>query len=451
MKKFRVLKSAIRSILRNPMRTFLTTLGIVIGIGAVIALMEIGNGAQEVLKENISAMGVNSITVRPGASMHGGVSSGAGAKANLTTKDISAIEKECPSVKFVSPIISVRGQTIYKGRNWNPFRISGVAENYMQVGNWQVADGVMFDENQVARGAKVCLIGSTIKRELFGSEDPLGKDLRIQNVLFKVIGVLKSKGANMIGMDQDDIILAPWTSVKARLTGAGSTSISSVSSSSTSTTSTNSPSSTYATATSLFAPKSDDNLPPVRFQNVDSIAAWANSPEVVEKAVEEIVLALRKSHKLSDDMEDDFQIRTMSEFSTFLTSQTQTMTNLLLCVAFVSLVVGGVGIMNIMLVSVTERTREIGLRMAVGAKKKDILRQFLVEAVAICLLGGIIGILLGHGATLVLAFLLKWPSAISYPALILSVGVSVLVGILFGYYPAWKAARLDPIEALRYE
>lgn len=448
MKKIRILKTAFRSIMRNPMRTFLTTLGIVIGIAAVIALMEIGNGAQEILKENISAMGVNSITVRPGTSMHGGVSSGAGAMANLTTKDIDAIKKSCPSVKLVTPVISARGQVIYKGKNWNPFSISGVADNYLEIGNWKLSEGVMFDERQVARGAKVCLIGSTIRRELFGSEDPLGKDIRIQNVLFKVIGVLASKGANMIGMDQDDVILAPWTAVKARLAGAGSTSVSSISSG---TTTTNSPSSAYATATSLYPEQTDDNMPPVRFQNVDSIVAWAYTPELVDSATEEIAKILRKNHKLANDADDDFQIRTMAEFSTFLTSQTETMTKLLLCVAFVSLIVGGVGIMNIMLVSVTERTREIGLRMAVGAKKKDILRQFLVESVVICLLGGIIGIAFGHGATLVLAFLLNWPSAVSYPALLLSVGVSVLVGVLFGYYPAWKAARLDPIEALRYE
>lgn len=449
MKNWRILKSALKSILRNPMRTFLTTLGIVIGIAAVIALMEVGAGAQDSLKKSISAMGVNSITVRPGAGMSGGVSSGAGSKANLTAQDVSEILKECPSVKLATPVISVRGQVVYGGKNWSPFGISGVNEDYLEIGNWQVADGEMFSKLQVLRGAKVCLIGSTVKRELFGSEDPLGKDIRIQNVLFKVIGVLKSKGANMIGMDQDDTVIAPWTAVKARLTGAGQTSISSVSSSS-STTAT-STSSTYPDATSLYPPSSDSNLPPVRFQNVDSISAWARTPELVDSAVEEITKVLRSTHKLASGVENDFQIRTMSEFSDFLTGSTKNMTNLLLCVAFISLIVGGVGIMNIMLVSVTERTREIGLRMAVGAKKRDILRQFLVESVVICFMGGLIGIAFGHGASMVLASAMKWPSTVSYSAILLSVGVSVLVGVVFGYYPAWKAARLDPIEALRYE
>lgn len=449
MKNWRILKSALKSILRNPMRTFLTTLGIVIGIAAVIALMEVGAGAQDSLKKSISAMGVNSITVRPGAGMMGGVSSGAGSKANLTAQDVSEILKECPSVKLATPVISVRGQVVYGGKNWSPFGISGVNEDYLEIGNWQVADGEMFSKLQVLRGAKVCLIGSTVKRELFGSEDPLGKDIRIQNVLFKVIGVLKSKGANMIGMDQDDTVIAPWTAVKARLTGAGQTSISSVSSSSSTTTT--STSSTYPDATSLYPPSSDSNLPPVRFQNVDSISAWARTPELVDSAVEEITKVLRSTHKLASGVENDFQIRTMSEFSDFLTGSTKNMTNLLLCVAFISLIVGGVGIMNIMLVSVTERTREIGLRMAVGAKKRDILRQFLVESVVICFMGGLIGIAFGHGASMVLASAMKWPSTVSYSAILLSVGVSVLVGVVFGYYPAWKAARLDPIEALRYE
>ena len=449
MKNWRILKSALKSILHNPMRTFLTTLGIVIGIAAVIALMEVGAGAQDSLKKSISAMGVNSITVRPGAGMMGGVSSGAGSKANLTAQDVSEILKGCPSVKLATPVISVRGQIVYGGKNWSPFGVNGVNEDYLEIGNWQVADGDMFSRLQVLRGAKVCLIGSTVKRELFGNEDPIGKDIRIQNVLFKVIGVLKSKGANMIGMDQDDTVIAPWTAVKARLAGAGQTSLSSVSSSSSTTVT--STSSTYPDSTSMYPPASNSNLPPVRFQNIDSISAWAKTPELVDSAVAEITKVLRSSHKIADGAENDFQIRTMSEFSDFLTGSTKNMTNLLLCVAFISLIVGGVGIMNIMLVSVTERTREIGLRMAVGAKKRDILRQFLVESVAICFMGGLIGIALGHGASMLLASAMNWPSTLSYSAILLSVGVSVLVGLVFGYYPAWKAARLDPIEALRYE
>ena len=447
-KRLRVVKNALRAIARNPMRTFLTTLGIVIGIAAVIALMEIGTGAQEMLNKNISKMGVNTIMIRPGSVTTGGVSSGAGSRANLTAQDAEAILKNCPHVIAVSPVVSVRGQVVREGKNWSPFRISGVDASYMELSNWELADGEPLTEARVARGLKVCLIGSTIARELFPDEDPVGKEIRIQNVIFKVIGVLKSKGANMMGMDQDDTILLPWTTVKARLKGAGQTSLSSVGSSSSSTQST---SDIYTDGVSLYAPVSNDNLPPVRFVNVDSISAAAENQEDVAAAVKEITASLRKTHKLPDDVDDDFVIRTMSELSDFLTSSTKTTTTLLLCVAFVSLIVGGVGIMNIMLVSVTERTREIGLRMAVGARKRDILRQFLIESVVICILGGFIGIAVGHGASLVLSKMLNWPTATSYSAIALSVGVAAVVGIVFGYYPAWKAARLDPIEALRYE
>ena len=449
MKTFRILKNSLRSIMRNPMRTFLTTLGIVIGIASVIALMEIGNGAQETLKATIANMGVNTITVRPGVSMMGGVSAGSGAKANLTAEDAEAIRRGSDRLRYVSPVVSVRGQIIYGGKNWSPFSISGVNADYLEIGNWQIDDGSMFDALMVARGMRVCVVGKTIVRELFGGASPLGREIRIQNVNFTVIGVLKTKGANMMGMDQDDTVFAPWTAVRARLKGAGSTSISSVGVSSSASSST-STSDIYPAATSLY-PDADENLPPVRFQNVDTIAASAVSPEDVDGAVRDISAVLRKAHKIGSSDEDDFNIRTMAEFSDFLTSSTKTTTNLLLCVAFVSLVVGGVGIMNIMLVSVTERTREVGLRMAVGAKAGDILRQFLIEAVMICLLGGLIGIVAGHGASVALAAVMNWPSRISWPAILLSVGVSAFVGVVFGYYPAWKAAKMDPIEALRYE
>ncbi|MBO6102034.1 MAG: ABC transporter permease [Opitutales bacterium] len=411
MRKLAIVKSALKSILRNPMRTFLTTLGIVIGIASVIALMEIGNGAQQSLKKSISTMGVNSITVRPGASMVGGVSSGSGSKATITAEDAEEIVKNCPSVKKATPVVSARGQVVYGGKNWVPFSINGVNEDYLEIGSWSLDDGEMFTRRQVVGGAKVCLIGSTLKRELFGAENPLGKDIRIQNSIFKVIGVLKTKGANMMGMDQDDCVIAPWTAVKARLSGAGQSSISAAGSSAASSPVTTS--SFYASAADKY-PASSSSLPPVRFRNVDSVSAWANSPESVAAAVSEITEVLRRTHGLADGAEDDFQIRTMSEFSDFLTGQTKTMTNLLLCVAFVSLIVGGVGIMNIMLVSVTERTREIGLRMAVGAKRRDILRQFLVEAVVICMLGGIVGIGVGHLSSRVLAGIMNWPSSISY-------------------------------------
>ncbi len=451
MKYIAVVKSALRAICRNPTRTFLTTLGIVIGIASVIALMEIGKGAQVALQKNIENMGVNTIRVWPGPVTKSGVRTGSGGRANLTLADVAAIEKNCESISAVSPVVSVRGQIIYGSNNWSPFFINGVNEKYLEISNWDVEDGEPIDARMVARGLKVCLVGSTIVRELFEGENPIGKNLRVQNVTFKVIGVLKQKGANMMGMDQDDAVIIPWTTVKARLKGAGSTSLTSSSTTTTTTETTSSTSDIYTAGVSLYPESTSTNTPPVRFVNVDSLILSASDPKSVQKALKEVTASLRETHKLAPEDEDDFRARTMTEFSDFLTQQTKGTTNLLLCVAFISLVVGGVGIMNIMLVSVTERTKEIGLRMAVGARGSDILRQFLIESVVICILGGIIGIILGHGMSMLLGSLMNWPVMTSYTAIALSVGVSVLVGILFGYYPAWKAAQLDPIEALRYE
>lgn len=448
MKHLRIIKSALKAICRNPTRTFLTTLGIVIGIASVIALMEIGAGASEALKKNIENMGVNTLQVNSGSVTRGGVRSGSGGRANLTLADATAIEKNCEYVEAVSPIVSVRGQVIYGGKNWSPFFINGVNEKYMDISNWQLESGDPMDRAMVQRGRKVCLIGSTIVRELFDGEDPVGKDIRVKNVTFKVIGTLKSKGTNGGGWDLDDIILMPWTTMKMRLSGAGSSSLTG-SSTGASTTSTTSTSSLYTSGVQLYHASS--NTPPVRFVNVDRLTVSAKSPELVPKAMEEVALCLRETHKLAPEDDDDFRIRSMSEFANMLTSQTDTIKRLLLCVAFISLVVGGVGIMNIMLVSVTERTREIGLRMAVGARGSDILKQFLLESVVICLFGGIIGIITGHLMSLVIGAVMNWPVLTSYSAIALSFGVSALVGVLFGYYPAWKAARLDPIEALRYE
>ena len=450
MRKLRVIKWALKAICRNPTRTFLTTLGIVIGIAAVIALMEIGTGAREALEENMANMGINTIRVWPGTITRSGVSSGSSGRANITLTDVSAIEKGCPNVMAVSPVVNVRGQIIYGGKNWSPFSIIGVNEDYLDIAKWTIEDGDPISRRHVMRGSKVCLVGSTIVRELYGGEDPVGKDLRIQNVVFKVIGVLKSKGANMMGFDQDDTVIAPWTTVKMRLRGAGSTSLSSTATSSSSTTAT-STSAFYVGSLNLYPTSSNSNRPPVRFANVDSLMIAAPTQLEVPKAVEEITEVLRETHRLSPFDDDDFRIRTMAEFSEIFTSQTKTMTNLLLCVAFVSLLVGGIGIMNIMLVSVTERTREIGLRMAVGARGSDILKQFLIESIVICVLGGMLGIVVGHGMSVMMTVLMNWPSSVSYSAIILAVGVSAFVGVIFGYYPAWKAARLDPIEALRYE
>ena len=450
MRRLRVIKWALKAIRRNPTRTFLTTLGIVIGIAAVIALMEIGTGAREALAKNMAGMGVNTIRVWPGTITRSGVSSGSSGRANITLADVNAIEKNCRSVKSVSPVVNVRGQIIYGGKNWSPYSIIGVNEDYLDIAKWTVGDGEPISRRHILRGAKVCLVGATIVRELFDGEDPVGKELRIQSVVFKVIGVLKSKGANMMGMDQDDTVIAPWTTVKMRLRGAGSTSLSSTSSTSSST-SAASTSALYVGSLSLYPSSSASSRPPVRFANVDSLIIAAPSQKEVAEAVEEVAETLRETHRLAPEDDDDFRIRTMAEFSEIFTSQTETMTNLLICVALVSLLVGGIGIMNIMLVSVTERTREIGLRMAVGARGGDILKQFLVESIVICMLGGLLGIAVGHGLSVLMTVLMNWPSSISYGAIILAVGVSAAVGVVFGYYPAWKAARLDPIEALRYE
>ncbi len=449
MKKYRLIKSALIAICRNPTRTFLTTLGIVIGISSVIALMEIGTGASEVLAKNFADMGAHTIRIFPGTVVRSGVSSGAASRANLTVSDLNAILKNCQYVQAGTPFLSVRGQIIYGGKNWSPYFISGVNENYFDIAGWKIEEGEPFSASHVRRGSKVCLVGETIVRELYGGENPVGKDLRIQNVVFKVIGVLKSKGANMMGMDQDDCVIAPWTAVKMRLRGAGSTSLSSASASASVETST-AATDTYVGSVALYPPKLA-NMPPVRFANIDSIMLAATSADDVYKAMAEVGQSLRESHKLEDHIDDDFRIRAMAEFADMWKSSTKTTTNLLLCVAFISLIVGGVGIMNIMLVSVTERTREIGLRMAVGARGSDILKQFLIESIVICLVGGIIGIFAGHAFSMIMSKIMGWPVAISYVAIIISFGVSALVGIIFGYYPAWKAARLDPIEALRYE
>lgn len=450
MKKLRIVKNALIAICRNPTRTFLTTLGIVIGISSVIALMEIGKGASDVLSKNFSDMGANTIRIFPGMAMNSGVSSGAASRVNLTVPDLEKILRDCPLIRAGTPFLSVRGQIVYGGKNWSPYFINGVNEKYFDMAGWKIENGEPFTLGHVRRGAKVCVIGETIARELYGDENPVGKELRIQNVVFQVIGVLKAKGANMMGMDQDDCVIAPWTAVKTRLRGAGSTSISSASSSSSSTSSATSAAATYVGSVSLYAPKLS-NMPPVRFANIDSIMLTAVSADEVYAAISQVGKALREAHKLSPEQDDDFKIRAMAEFADMLKSQTKTITNLLLSVAFISLIVGGVGIMNIMLVSVTERTREIGLRMAVGARASDILKQFLIESIVICLFGGVIGIVVGHVLSTVWATALGWPVSVSYAAILISFGVSAFVGVLFGYYPAWKAARLDPIEALRYE
>ena len=454
MKILRTTQTALRAIRRNPMRSMLTTLGIVIGVGAVIAMMEIGHGSSTALQKTIASMGANNLMVHPGTASSGGVSFGSGSVMTLTPQDYEAIVRECPAVRCAAPIVRTTTQLVYGNRNWIPGTISGTTPSFLDVRDWaDLAEGEMFSDRDVFSAARVCVVGQTIVRELFQGESPLGKEIRVKNVSFRVVGVLASKGANMMGMDQDDILVAPWTTIKFRVTGATQ---SAASQSADSASTANSLSQLYPGGKqSLYPERSSaqtaDTLFYARFTTVDHILASAQSADDIPAAIEQITALLHERHHIRAGEPNDFNIRNMTEMMKALSSTTALMTNLLLCVAMISLVVGGVGIMNIMLVSVTERTREIGLRMAVGARARDILRQFLVESVVLCLVGGAMGILLGHGGSYLVKFFLRWPVESSPTAIAVAVIVSASVGIVFGYYPAWKASRLDPIEALRYE
>ncbi|MFH1019605.1 MAG: ABC transporter permease [Pseudomonadota bacterium] len=455
MRVYATARTAFRALRRNPMRAMLTTLGIVIGVGAVIAMMEIGAGASGALKKSIASMGANVLLIRPGTASSGGISHGAGTTTTLTPEDCQAILRDCPAIRNATPMVRARAQVVYGNRNWVPNAIYGTTPAYLEVQDWSIlAEGEPFTERDVLNGNRVCILGQTLVRELFDGESPVGKDIRLKNISFKVIGVLSAKGANMMGFDQDDVILAPWTTIKYRVTGASVSTTNQ--SAAVATDSVNTLSNLYPTAQrSLYPAQSAvqqaNNPMPVRFANIDQIMAAAMSSGEIALAIEQATAVLRERHRLRGEEPDDFNIRDMAELTKTLSTTTKLMTNLLLAVAMISLVVGGVGIMNIMLVSVTERTREIGLRMAVGAKGSDILRQFLVEAVVLCLTGGAMGIVLGHGGSMLVRFLLKWPVETSPAAIAAAVLVSAGVGIIFGFYPAWKASRLDPIEALRYE
>jgi len=456
MKGYRSLRRAIKALRRSPMRAMLTTLGIIIGVGAVIAMMEIGAGSSSAIQKSISTMGANVVLVMPGTASSGGVTFGAGSIMTLTPEDCEAILQQCPSVRNVAPTVRARTQVVYGNRNWVPASMLGTTPAFLDVRDWvNLAEGEPFTERDVLNANRVCLLGQTLVRQLFQGESPVGKEIRVKNILFRVIGVLSAKGANMMGMDQDDVLLAPWTTIKYRVTGtmlANTNQSASIDANS----STNTLSNIYpGSSAGLYPEKSDiqavDNPMPVRFANVDQILAAARSTAEIPEAIREIRGTLRERHHLRTGEEDDFNIRDMTEMTKTLSSTTILMTNLLLCVAMISLVVGGVGIMNIMLVSVTERTREIGLRMAVGARARDILRQFLMEAVVLCLIGGAMGILLGHGGSYLVTVFLHWPVETSPTAIAMAVLVSAGVGMIFGFYPAWKASRLDPIEALRFE
>jgi ABC-type antimicrobial peptide transport system permease subunit len=457
---YRTLRMAVHALRRNIMRSALTTLGIVIGIAAVIAMMEIGQGSSTAIRKTIASMGANNLLVLPGTASSGGVSFGSGSILTLTPDDGEAILRDCPAIREFAPVVRARTQVLYGNRNWVPLYIYGTTPSFLVLRDWtELEDGEPFSDRDVRNGSKVCLLGSTIVRELFPNESPIGKEVRIQNVAFKVVGVLARKGANMVGMDQDDIVLAPWTTIKYRVAGVSAStanqSAQSANAPGTISTSVNTLSVYPNTQPNLYPVASTtqaaDTPLPVRFTNVDQIMVQAQSTDEIPAAIRQVTQLLHERHRIRTGQPDDFSVRDMAEMTNALASTSNLMTNLLLCVALISLVVGGVGIMNIMLVSVTERTREIGLRMAVGARARDILRQFLVEAIVLCLLGGAMGIIFGRGGSFLVRIFMRWPTEPSLPAILAAVLVSASVGVIFGYYPAWKASRLDPIEALRYE
>jgi ABC-type antimicrobial peptide transport system permease subunit len=446
-----------RSLRRNLMRSALTCLGIIIGIAAVISLVEIGQGTSEAVRQTIATLGANYLQVEPGASSSSGVHSGAGTCLTLTPQDSEAILRECSAVQWAAPGVDCRMQVVYANRNWQPWKILGTSPSYLAVRSWaDLAEGEPFTESDVRNATGVCLMGQTPARELFGNESPIGKEVRVRGVPLRVLGVLNRKGANMMGLDQDDIVVAPWTTVKFRLNSAKLAFADQAAAFSSTLTQVNTLSRLYPNQQAQPYPQRSpvqaaDYPQLVRFADLDDIYISANSPEDIPLATEQITQLLRQRHRLRPDQADDFGIRNWTEIAKALSSTTRLMTDLLLAVALISLVVGGVGIMNIMFVSVTERTREIGLRMAVGARGRDILRQFLTEAVLLCLCGGVVGIAVGRGLSFTITALLGWPTVPSLTAVLAAVSVSAGVGVVFGFYPAWKASQLDPIEALRYE
>lgn len=398
-------KIAFRALDNNKMRGFLTMLGIIIGVASVITMLAIGQGSKRSIQNQISEMGSNMIMIRPGASMHGGVRLDPSAMETLKMADYEAILNETSYVSAVSPSVNSSGQVIYGAKNY-PSTIYGINQDYLKIRKYSVEEGDIFTDQDILSSAKVCLIGKTIVDNLFVGESPIGKIIRFKKIPFKVIGVLKSKGYNSMGMDQDDLILAPYTTIQKRV---------------------------------------------LSIIYLQGITASALNEEYTDKAIAEIEDLLRRNHKLQLSDEDDFNIRSQQEMSSMLTTTSDLMTVLLACVAGISLLVGGIGIMNIMYVSVTERTREIGLRMSVGAKGIDILAQFLVEAVLISVAGGIIGVLFGIGSSVVVNMVFHFPILIKPWSVILSFIVCTVTGIFFGWYPARKASGLDPIEAIRYE
>ena len=397
---------AIKALMNNKLRGFLTMLGIIIGVGSVITMLAIGQGSKKSIQAEISSMGSNMIMIRPGGNMRGGVRQSGESMKSLTINDLNSIIENASYVTHVSPVVTSSGQAIY-GANNTPTSLYGVTMDYLEIRSYAIEEGEGFSDQEIRAAAKVCIIGKTTATTLFGEGvNPIGKTLRFGSIPFRVVGVLESKGYNSMGQDQDDVLMAPYTTVQKRLLAQN---------------------------------------------NISQIVCSAISEEYSSEAIEEITQILRTNHKLKEGADNDFNIRSQEEMSSMMTSTTDMMTILLAAVAGISLLVGGIGIMNIMYVSVTERTKEIGLRMSIGAKSRDILAQFLIESVLISVTGGLIGVLVGILASYIVKWLANFPISIQPWTVLLAFLVCTVTGIFFGWYPARKAANLDPIEALRYE
>jgi putative ABC transport system permease protein len=396
---------ALRALGRNKLRSILTMLGIIIGVGAVIAMVAIGEGAKALVRQQIASLGTNLLVILPGTVNVGGARTGSGGRQNLVAADARAIMNEIPVVTAASPVLRQTQQVIGGEQNWST-SVQGIAPEYQQIRDWQVEEGRFINEPDVESAAKVALIGQTVAYNLFGAEDPIDNVIRIKKIPFRIVGVLGAKGQSGMGNDQDDVVMIPYTTMMKRIMGV-----------------------TY----------------------IQQIVVAAASADLTGEAKNQITLLLRERHKIRQDMDDDFNIRNLSDIAEAAANSATVMAALLGSIASVSLLVGGIGIMNIMLVSVTERTREIGIRMAVGARSRDILLQFIVEAVVMAAIGGALGILIGIGSSSIIHRFMEWPVLVRPDIAVIALLVSGGVGVFFGFYPAQKAAHLDPIEALRYE
>jgi putative ABC transport system permease protein len=401
-----LLKVALNALKRNKMRSFLTMLGIIIGVASVITMLAIGQGSKKSIQDQIASMGSNMLFVMPSSMRMGGVQQGSASSQSLTVNDVNAIKMECDAVIAASPEVRSSGQAVYGNSNW-PTTIYGGNEEYLEIKSWSVVSGRNLSDSEARGSAKVCLIGRTVADELFGEGiDPTGEPIRFKNIPFKIIGVLDEKGQNSFGQDQDDVLIAPYTTVQKRILAQ---------------------------------------------THIQSIQLSARSAEESALAMEQVEEVLRRTHKLRENEDNDFMVRSQEELSTTMTSVTDILTILLGAIAGISLLVGGIGIMNIMYVSVTERTREIGLRMSIGGKSRDILLQFLIESIMLSVFGGVVGIMLGFAASQIVAALTSWPIIVMWSSAILAFVVCTVIGVFFGWYPARRAAELDPIDALRFE